>query len=92
MDPRTIDLYVYEGPKFVELNSKEYFKLSRVAKIFDSSFYYTVHSARGQIWTPTKPGRHVIVLDNSANAVQKRCKLDYESSRQEDTGRALHYF
>jgi hypothetical protein len=91
VDPGTIDLYVYEEPKFVELNSKEYFKLTRVSKIFNSSFSYTVHSARGLVWTPTKPGRYVIVLDNSANAIQKRCKLDYESSGQQDTG-STHYY
>ena len=86
VNPGTIDIHVYDEPKFVELNGKGYYSLSRSEKIFNASFSATVHSARGLEWTPTKPGKYIFVLDNSLNGIQKRCKLDYNSRQQPPTG------
>jgi hypothetical protein len=82
VNPGSIDIHVYDEAKFVELNGRNYFRLSRVGKIFESAFSTTVHSVRGLEWTPAKLGKYIIVLDNSDNSIQKRCKLDYSSSSQ----------
>ena len=82
VNPGSIDIHVYDEAKFVELNGRNYFRLSRVGRIFESAFSTAVHSVRGLEWTPTKLGKHIIVLDNSDNGIQKRCKLDYSSSTQ----------
>jgi hypothetical protein len=78
----TIDLHIYEEAKFVELNGRDYYGLSRSEKALNALSSTTVHRVRGLEWTPTKAGKHVVVLDNTANAVQKRCKLDYFLLRQ----------
>ena len=81
-NPGTIDLHIYEEAKFVELNGRDYYGLSRSEKALNALSSTTVHRVRGLEWTPTKAGKYVVVLDNTANAVQKRCKLDYSFSRQ----------
>jgi hypothetical protein len=44
VDQGNIDLHIYEEPKFVELNSKHYYGLSRSEKIFNASYSATVHA------------------------------------------------